>query len=243
MADTFSTMKTKALGMSRIPNNNSTPSNNALTDIGTYINQRAKSVWERRLFLEYVILGTYSVPANTKIISLSSIVVESGFGTAANGYGGTFSLIGSAREGSNPIFPEDIGAINQVDPSLWGQTLSPIKFLPRGANGIYLLGEFSTATTLSFWGKASFADLTASETWCLGDSDALVFGAVADIYRNHWKDQNTANFYEQKFENGIRLLVDRQEVQGGSRRRVIPSLNIGSSGIAMDFQSKSGIYR
>jgi hypothetical protein len=236
-------MRLKVLRNARIPNNSSTPSNNALTDIGQYINQRAKSVWERRTFAEYIILGTYQVPASTKLIALSSISIESGFGVAANGYGGTFSLIGSAREGENPMFPEDIGAINQVDPSLWGTTLSPVKFLPRGANGIYLLGSYGVATTLSFWGKASFSDMSGSETWCLGDSDALINGATADMFTNWWKDPQTAMTYEQKFENGIKLLVDRQEVQGGARRRIIPALNIGSSGSAIDFQAKSGIYR
>jgi hypothetical protein len=241
MSDTFTQMRLKVLRNCRIPNNSSTPSNNAITDIGEYINHRAKSVWERRTFSEYIILGTYELPANTKVIALSSITVESGFGTAANGYGGTFALIGAVREGTNPIFPEDIGAVNQVDPSLWGQTLSPVKFIPRGANGIYLLGSYSVATTLSFWGKASFADLTASETWCLGESDALINGATADIYLNHWKDPNTAAAYEAKYENGIRLLVDKQEVQGGSRRRLIPSMNMGNSGSGISFQSKSGI--
>jgi hypothetical protein len=63
------------------------------------------------------------------------------------------------------------------------------------------------------------------------------------MFSNWWKDPQTAGTYEQKFENSIRLLVDAQEVQGGSRRRIIPSLNIGSSGSSIDFQAKSGIYR
>lgn len=242
MSDSLSQMAVKCLGDVRIPNDSSTASTNALAKIKEYINQRAKSVWQRRLFQEYLILGTYSLPASTKIIALSSITVESGFGTAANGYGGTFSLIGSVREGTNPILPEDIGAVNQVDPGLWGTTLSPIRFLSRGANGIYLFGEYPVDTTLSFWGKASFADLGDSSTWCLGDSDALIHGAAADFWSNWWKDQNQAAKYEAKFENGIKLLVDAQEIQGASKRRIIPKMSMGNSGSA-DYTSKTGVIR
>lgn len=240
MPDTLSQMSLKVLARSKISNDSSTPSTNAITDIKAYINTRAKSVWERRLWREYIILGTYSVPASTQRIALTDISVDSGFGTSANGYNGTFAEVGAIREGTTPLLPEDIGAINNVDADQWSSTTSPIRFISRGANGIHLLGSYSTATTLSFWGKAKFQDLTDAETWCLGDSDALIHGAVADMFMYWWEDQQTAMIHETKFENAIRLLVDRQEVQGANKKRIIPRMEIGGNR-GIDYRFKTGI--
>jgi hypothetical protein len=240
MADTLSQMSLKVLRNARIPNNGGTPSTNAITDIKQYINQRARSVWARRLFREYIILGTYAVPASTKSIALSSITITSGFDTDGRGRDASFYEIGALRDGDNPILPEDIGAINNVDAGVWASNTSPVFFINRGQSGIYLLGEYSAATTLSFWGKAGFQDLTDAETWILGDSDALIDGATADMYANWWKDQGQAAKYENKFENGIKLLVDTQEVQAAAKRRIIPTMNIGMSG-GHGYTSKTGV--
>ena len=239
MADTLSQGAVKVLPRVRIPNDGSTGSTNALTDIKSYMNTRAKSVWERRVFGEYVIKGYLEVPANTSIISLSSITIDSGYGNAERGYDGTFSLICGVRDTNTAILPEDIGAINSVDPSLWGE-ISPVRFAPRGARGIDLLGTFATAKTLYFWGKGGFRDLTDSETWILGDSDALIHGATADMFMFHWEDQGLAAAHESKFENAIRLLVDRQEVQGGNKRRIVPRMSIGGNR-GLDYRFKTGI--
>lgn len=239
MPDTLSQMAVKVLPRVRIPNDGSTGSTNALTDIKAYMNTRAKSTWERRVFSEYIIKGSYSVPAGTSIIDLSSISIDTGYGTAERGYNGLFSLIAGVRDSSAPILPEDIGAINNVDVSLWGE-ISPVRFVPRGARGIELLGTFTSAKTLYFWGKAGFQDIADGESWIMGDSDALLHGATADMYKFHWEDGKLSDEHEGKFENAIRLLVDRQEVQGASKRRIIPRLSIGGSR-GLDYRFKTGI--
>lgn len=242
MADTLSQMSLKVLRNSRIPNDSSTASNNAITDIKQYLNHRARSVWSRRLFREYIILGTYTVPASDKAVSLSSISITSGFDTDGRARNAAFYEIGAIREGDNPLLPEDIGAVNNVDAGAWSANTAPVYFINRGQSGIYLLGQYSSDTTLSFWGKAGFQDLADGETWILGDSDALIEGATADMYANWWKDQNQAAKYEQKFEDAIRLLVDAQETQAAAKRRITPSFAIGGQR-AIDFTSKSGIIR
>jgi hypothetical protein len=242
MSDTLSQASLKVLRNSRIPNDSSTSSTNAITDIKQYINQRARSVWSRRLFREYIILGTYAVPASTKTVALSDISITSGFDTDGRARNAGFYEIGAMREGDNPLLPEDIGAVNNVDAGAWSANTAPVYFINRGQSGIYLLGQYTAETTLSFWGKAGFQDLTNDETWILGDSDALIEGATADMYANWWKDQNQAAKYEQKFEDAIRLLVDAQETQAAAKRRITPGLSMGNHR-AIDFTSKSGIIR
>lgn len=240
MSETLSQMALKVLRNARINNDSTVAATNALADIKQWINQRAKSVHARRLFREYIILGTCVVPSATKAIALSDITVLSGFTTDGNGRDSSFCEIGAVREGSNPLLPEDIGAINNVDAGSWASNTSPLYFINRGQLGIYLLGEYAAATTLSFWGKAAFQDLTDSETWILGDSDALIDGATADVFTFHWEDEGIAAKYEAKFENAIRLLVDAQEVQSASKRRVVPTMPIGLS-YNINFQSKTGV--
>jgi len=240
MSDTLAQMSLKVLRNAKIPNNNSTPANNAITDIKQYLNQRAKSVWARRLFREYIILGSKSVLASIKTITLGSITIESGFDTDGRGRDAAFYEIGAVREGDNPLLPEDIGAINSVDPGIWASTTAPVHFINRGQSGIHLLGAYSANTTLSFWGKAGFQDLADAETWILGDSDALIEGATADMYTYWWEDHATAMKHEAKFENAIKLLVDAQEVQGASKRRIIPKMQIGLSS-QVSYTSKTGV--
>lgn len=239
MADTLSVMALEVIKRAKISNDSSTPSTNAIADAKQYINRRAKSVWERRVFSEYVIKGTRAVPASTSIINMSDLAIDSGYGTAERGYNGVFSLICAVRDTNCPVLPEDIGAINNVDAAMWGQ-MSPNRFVPRGARGIELLGTFSATTTLYFWGKAGFQDLTDSETWIMGDSDALIHGATSDMFKYWWEDPNLSAEHEMKFENAIRLLVDRQEVQGGNKRRIIPRMSIGGYR-SIDYRFKSGI--
>jgi len=240
MSDTLSQAALKVLRNSRIPNNSSTPATNALVDIKQHINQRAKNVWARRLWREYVILGSKSVAATIKAITLASISIESGFDTDGRGRDAAFYEIGAVREGDNPLLPEDIGAVNSVDAGAWASSTSPVNFINRGQSGIHLLGSYTAATTLSFWGKAGFQDLTNDETWILGDSDALIEGATADMFTYWWEDHAQAAKHEAKFENAIRLLVDAQEVQSAAKRRIIPRMQIGLKS-NVNFTSKTGV--
>lgn len=241
-ADTLSAGALKVLTKARIPNDSTTTSTQAITDIKAYMNQRAKNIWARRIFREYLILGTYEVPASTKLITLASITPETGWNTSGQGRTGTFAEVAAIREGSNPLLPEDIGAVNAVDAGAWSSSSSPIYFINRGQSGILLLGQYTAATTLSFWGKASFQDLTDNETWILGDSDALIEGATADMYTYWWSDPTEAAKQEAKFENAVRLLVDAQEVQAAQKRRIIPTMPIGMSS-TVDYATKTGIRR
>ena len=239
MPDTLSQMSLKVLPRAKIGNDGSTPSTNALVDIKSYMNTRAKSVWERRVWGEYIIKGSYTVPAGTSIIPMTALSIDTGYSTPERGYSGTFSAICAVRDTNTPVLPEDIGAVNNVDAAMWGE-ISPTRFIPRGARGIELLGTFSVATTLYFWGKGGFQDLTDSETWIMGDSDALIHGATSDMFKYWWEDPALSAEHESKFENAIRLLVDRQEVQGANKRRIIPRMSIGGNR-GIDYRFKTGI--
>lgn len=217
----FLTIKEAILRNVQIEDNSSASSVQAKTDAGQYANERARDVWSRRLWREYIILGTYSVPANTKRILLSDIVVDSGF-SAGSGFDDAFDEVIAIREGSNPIMPQDPGAINALQADLWASTTAPVQFVNRGQSGLFLLGEYSTAKTLSFFGKAKFQDLTNAETWILGNEKCLIAGASGDFIRDHDRDDNRAKIRYDEYEAEIVKLIDAQEVQGANSKRIIP---------------------
>ncbi len=205
----------------QIDEDSSAPSVLALADAKAYANERAKNVWSRRLWREYIILGTFTVPASTKRIALTDIVVDSGF-TAGSGFDDLFEEVVAIREGSNPLLPQDPGAINAVKPDDWASTTSPVKFVNRGASGLFLLGEYSAATALSFFGKAKFQTITDAETWILRNEQCLIEGGTGDFIRDHDRDDNRAKIRYDAYEAEIMKMIDAQEVQGANIKRVIP---------------------
>ncbi len=222
MSLTLSQMASRVLRDAQIPEDSSTASVQALADAKQYINERARKIHAESVLPEYNILGSYSVPASTKFVALSSISVLTGFSTAANGYGAAFDIIIAAREGSNPLMPEDPSALNALNASLWESTTSPVSFMPRGKSGIYLLGEYSSATDLSFYGKGTFQDLTDAEYWIVDADNALIAGATSDIQRFHNRDMNAASASEQVFISECLKLNSRIKVQQANIQRFVP---------------------
>lgn len=194
----------------------------ALTDCKNYINERANDIYRRRTWGEYVVLGSFAVPASTYFIRPSDVVLDAGF-PAGNGRAATLSEFTSVRKGDVPLIAEDQGAINLTLASLWTSTTEPFKYVNLGQKGVRLLGYYSSETTLSFFGKAGFQDLTASETWIMDeDGKALIKGAAADMMKYHDRDDNRANALYGEYEAEIAKLVDAAEVQRGNVKRLIP---------------------
>lgn len=235
MALTLSQMASRVLRNAQISEDASTSSVQALADAKQYLNERAKDVWKRRLWREYVILGTYTVPASTRAIALASITPDSGYSTSANGYSAVFHEIVAIREGSDPLMPEDPGAINAVQAEQWALTTSPVKFVNRGGSGIHLLGYWSSATALSFFGKAAFTDMGDSETWCLRNDECLIAGATGDMIRDNDRDDNRANIRYNEFGAEIQKMIDAAEVQGANNKRIVPVLPWTSEVSAWNF--------
>jgi hypothetical protein len=224
MSVLFSAIKSKTLRNVQIQENASAPSVLALSDAGSYANERARDVWKRRLWREFIILGTYTVPASTQAIALSSIVPHTSFSTSANGYNATFFEISAIREGSNPLGPQDPSAINMISPAAWEANGTPVRFVNRGQQGIFLLGSFSVATELSFFGKANVQDITSAETWILDpNGQALIEGATGDLYQFFRRDEPAANRAYAKYESEIVKLVEAQDVQGANSREIVIS--------------------
>ncbi len=223
MSRLFSVLASAVLRNVQIPEDATAPSVLALADAKKYLNERHHDVWARRLWRESIILGTFSVPAGTKRIALTDIVVDTGFGSAGSGYSGTFVEIMGVREGNNPLLAEDASAINLIDASIWARTTSPVSFINRGSNGILLNGAYSEATTLSFFGKSDSQDLADGETWVLDpQGQAILEGATGDMIRDHDRDDNRARVRYDLFQGEVAALIDQQAVQGANSMRVIP---------------------
>lgn len=224
MSVIFSAIKSKILRNVQIQENASAPSVLALSDAGSYANERGRDVWRRRLWREYIILGTYTVPAGTQAITLANITPHASFNTSANGYNATFFEISAIREGSNPLGPQDPSSINAISPSAWEANGTPVKFVNRGQSGIFLLGSFVEATELSFFGKANYQDITAAETWILDpNGQALIEGASGDLYRYFRKNTESASACYQAYEAEIAKLVEAQDVQGANSKEIVIS--------------------
>lgn len=224
MSLTLAQMASRVLRNVQIPEDSSTAGVQALADAKQYLNERARDVWKRRLWREYLILGTCSVPAATRNIALSDIAPSAGFTTSANGYSAVFFEIAAVREGSVPLMAEDMTAINAVRADLWTNTKTPVRFVNRGQSGIVLMGEYAEATTLSFMGKAAFADIADGETWCLNNENCLIAGATGDMLRDHDRDDQRAASRYQEYESEIAKLIDAAEVQGANQRRIVPAM-------------------
>src|SRR3990167_5531524 len=160
MSLTFANTALRIMRNLQIPVDSSTGSVTALADVKEYLNERARKVWSSRHWPEYVILGTYDVAASDTIILLSDIVNASGTPASANGYNATFQTIAAVRNGSSPMLPEDMGAINACQADAWVSNGTPVRFVNMGKGGIKLLAYFAEATTLSFFGNANFQVLT-----------------------------------------------------------------------------------
>lgn len=223
MSLTLSQAASKVLRNVQIPEDGSAPALQALSDAKSYLNERAADVWQRRLWREFLILGTYTVPRGTQVIGLTSIVPDANFNISANGYNAVFSEIVAVRQGSMPIFAQDATAINMIQPDAWAAGTSPVQFVNRGQNGIFLLGSFTEDTALSFFGKANSQTIGDSETWILDNMlQALIEGASGDLIRDNDRDDNRASLRYQSYGAEIAKLIDAQEVQGANLKRIIP---------------------
>lgn len=221
MARTLSQIASAILRNVEIPEDSSTTQ--ALADAKAYANERGRAIWRIMHWPEYVILGTYSIPANTNSIALSALSIDSSYSTSQNGYNATFALISAIREGTNPLMPEDMSAIQKVQADLWASTTTPTLFVNRGQLGIALLGKYASATTLSFFGKANWQDLTDGESWVMdANGDALVAGGTAEFLRKHERDENRAQVQEQLFQAEINRLIHERKVQGADSTRLVP---------------------
>lgn len=241
MSLTLAQMASRVLRNVQIPEDTSTAGVQALADAKQYLNERARDVWKRRLWREYLILGTFEVPAATRNIALASITPSTGFTTSANGYSAAFFEIAGVREGDSPLIAEDSTAINAVSAELWTTTGSPVSFINRGQSGIVLLGEYDTATVLSFMGKAAFADLADGETWCLNNENCLIAGATGDMLRDHDRDDQRAAGRYAEYEAEIAKLIDAAEVQGANRRRLVPLMPWTDYYSAITVDTKTGV--
>jgi hypothetical protein len=99
-----------------------------------------------------------------------------------------------------------------------------VTFWPRGTSGIYLTGGgLSEAATLSFIGKANFQILGDSETWIMdSEGKALLAYATAKFIRFNERDDNRYAGLMEDFETEIQKLIDKDETQAATDRRVIP---------------------
>jgi hypothetical protein len=222
MSKTLSQMVSCVLRNAQIPEDSTTPSLQAAVDAAAFLNERAEKIWALRNWPEFFILGSYTVPANTQRIALSSITPDTGFTTSANGYNATFALAVSLRSGVNNIQAEDPSIIHRVRADLWSNTDTPTSMVNRGQNGFMLLGAYPTATVLNFYGKANFQALTDSETWILGNDHALIMGATADLIKwNDRDDPRSAPCY-QEMDAEIQKMIDKVENQMGNIKRIVP---------------------
>lgn len=222
MALTLANIGSRILRNVQIPEDSSTTSIQALSDAKQFANEWHHRIWGRRLWRESIILGSFSVPAGTQVVALSDIVVDSRF-TAGSGFDDAFTEISAVREGDNPLLAEDATAIHAIDPAAWASTTSPTLFINRGQKGIYLLGKYSSATTLSFFGKAMSQDLSDSESWALDSNGwALILGATGDFIKHNERDDERAQLRYAEADAEVQKLIDQQEVQGANRRRIVP---------------------
>lgn len=222
MSKTLAQMASAVLRDVQIPEDATAPSILALADAKVYLNERARDVWKRRVFPEYLILGSYTIPASTRRIALSNITPDSGFTTSARGYNASFYDVVAIREGTNQIIPEDPGAVNRVQTDFFSRTTSPNMFVNLGQSGIFLNGYWPTATVLNFIGKAAFQDLTDSETWIIDNENCLIAGATGDMIRDFSKDDQRAMIRYQEYEAEIAKIIDNLEGQSANKKRVIP---------------------
>lgn len=222
MSKTLSQMASAVLRNCQIPEDTSESSVKALADAKAYLNERANDVWSRRLWREFIILGTYTVPAGAQTIALADIVIDTRFNTAGKGYDNKFDEVAGMRQGSNPLLPEDPGAINMARADLWEYNGSPVRFITRGKSGLFLLGSFTQDTVLSFFGKAKSKDLSDSETWILDNDQCLIAGASGDMIRDNDRDDNRAQIRYTEYEGEIAKMIDAAEAQGANLKRVIP---------------------
>lgn len=207
-----------------MPDDSSSTVVSAKTDIGQYINESASDVISRRVWREFVIFGGFTVPANQRFIPYSSIVVDTGFPAAGNGYNPLFAEVISIANGTQLIVPADPASQASIDPTVINGTTAPTSFLNLGNTGIYLLGTFSTATALRFVGKATDQDFAGNETWLMNNDAALIAGATFRMKQDFDKDDISAQVFLQDFEAEIAKMIDTAEVQSGNIKRVVPQM-------------------
>jgi hypothetical protein len=222
MSLTLAQMATRVLRNVQIPEDSTVPSVQALADAKQFINERARDVWSRRNWPEFFILGSYTIPASTQRIALSSITPDTGFSTSGNGYNATFFSAVSIRSGVNNIAAEDPGIIHRLQADLWANTATPTTMINRGQNGLFLMGQYSSPTVLNFYGKANFQDLTDSETWLLNNEYVLISGATGDMIKYNDRDNERAGISYQEFEAGIAKMIDAIDNQAGNLKRFVP---------------------
>lgn len=223
---TLSQMASRALRNAQIPEDSTSSSVLAIADAKQYINEKAKDIWARRVWREYLIQGSYAVPASTRRIALASITVATGYTTSGSGYNAAFAEVSQVyNENGDALLPFDPMSTNAIQPDLWQDTDTPTRYVNRGVNGIELLGEFDETTTLYFIGKANFQDLTDSESWVFGvaGEQALICGGTAELLRWHDRDDVRAQLAIAECEAWILKMIDAQEVQGANEKHVIPA--------------------
>lgn len=217
-------MVLKVLRNIGIPNDSSTPTASAKTDIAEIINELAQDVVDRRLWREYILTGSYTIPASQRFITFAQITVDSGFPSAASGISPTFAEIASISDGSIVLLPEDPTSGARMAVDAFTSTDTPTRFVNRGTQGVMLLGTYGVATALKFVGKATFQDIGASESWIISQPDLLICGATWRMMQAYDKDDVAAQAWQQAYENGIAKMVDQAENQGGNTKRIIPAM-------------------
>lgn len=223
MAVTLAQAASKVLRNCQIPEDSTSTSVAALAASKQYINEALQDIWSQRVYREALGLGTFSVPASTSRIALSDIVLDTGYNTAGSGVDDTVEEVIWIREGTKPFSPQDIATLNVLSPNMLTNTNSPLGFTNRGANGILLHGQYTTATTLSFLVKLNSQDLADSESWILDpQASALISKATGDIIRDFQRDDNRAAIRYQEYMAAVQALIDKQTVQGANILRIVP---------------------
>jgi hypothetical protein len=105
---------------------------------------------------------------------------------------------------------------------MWDSTFSPVRFQNMGKRGIYLLGQFSADTTLSFIGKCAYKTLGDTDTWVLAGDNAIIAGAAGDMIRNNDRDDNRATIRYKEYQDELLKMIDLAEAQGTNEKSVVP---------------------
>ena len=222
---TLSQMASRVLRNVQMPENSSTTSVQALADVKQFINERAKDIWNRRMWREYIIRGTATIAAGTRFIALSDITLASGYPASGNGLRAAFAEIAQVyNSDGQPLVAVDPMSTNNIQADVWTDTSEPSAYYNRGQKGIELLGQYAASETLTFIGKADYQDLTDSESWIFGveGEQALICGGSYEFLRWHEEDDQRAQLALAEYESWVLKLIENHLIQGADQKQVIP---------------------
>ena len=216
MSKDFDTMKTEVLRNLGYEDDSSTGIDDLLTDIGIWLNNRYREIWTLRTWAESFVEEDIIVPANTNEFSMPS----------------SMQTVVSIRNGTTVLLPIDPSQINKVSASLWTNTGDAYRFYQKGTSGIRIFGQYTTATTMSLFGKKGFSELVnGTDSPCLICEDIIIAGATADGQRISERNMSKGDYYEQIYAKLLKIKVNESENQQAKEvafRPVMPWTNVES---------------